>query len=66
MLKLLPLLVIFLSAVVPNLIRSIHGEFGMSGLNAVFTIIFGLAFVFYTYVFIKSFMKIKKLKEKLQ
>ena len=65
-LRLLPLLVIFLSAVVPNLIRSIHGEFGMSGLNAVFTIFFGLAFVFYTYVFIKSFMKIKKLKEKLQ
>ena len=65
-LRLLPLITIFLCAVVPNFIKAINGMFGVSGINAVFTIFFGLAFVFYTYVFIKSYMKIKKLKEKLQ
>lgn len=64
--KLLPLITIFLCAVVPNFIRAIDGEFGSSTINMIFTIFFSVMFVFYTYVFVKSLAKIKKLKEKLQ
>jgi hypothetical protein len=64
--KLLPLITIFLCAVVPNFIRAIDGEFGSSTINMIFTVFFSVMFVFYTYVFVKSLAKIKKLKEKLQ
>ena len=64
--RLLPLITIFLCAVVPNFIKGIHGEFGSSTGDIVITAFFGLMFVLYTYVFVKSFAKIKKVKEKLQ
>ena len=64
--RLLPLVTIFLCAVVPNFIKGINGDFGSSIFDNIFTVFFGLMFVLYTYVFIKSLSKIKKLKEKLQ
>ena len=64
--RLLPFITIFLCAVVPNLIRAIDGEFGSSTINMIFTVFFSLMFVFYTYVLIKSYVKIKRLKEKLE
>ncbi len=65
-LRLLPFITIFLCAVVPNLLRSINGDFHNSAINLFFSIFFSVMFVFYTYVIIKSYLKIKKLKEKLQ
>ena len=64
--RLLPFITIFLCAVVPNLIRAIYGEFGSSTINMIFTVFFSLMIVFYTYVLIKSYVKIKRLKEKLE
>ena len=64
--RLLPLVTIFLCAVVPNFIKGINGDFGSSIFDNIFTVFFGVMFVLYTYVFIKSLSKIKKLKEKLQ
>jgi hypothetical protein len=64
--RLLPLVTIFLCAVVPNFIKGINGDFGSTIFDNIFTVFFGLMFVLYTYVFIKSLSKIKKLKEKLQ
>lgn len=64
--RLLPLITIFLCAVVPNLLRSINGDFQNSAINLFFSVFFSIMFVFYTYVIIKSYLKIKKLKEKLQ
>lgn len=64
--RLLPLVTIFLCAVMPNFIKGIHGDFGSSIVDNIITGFFGLMFLLYTYVFIKSLFKIKKLKEKLQ
>ena len=64
--RLLPLVTIFLCAVLPNFVKGINGEFGRSGSELTLTVIFCIMFILYTYVFIKSFVKIKKLKEKLQ
>ena len=64
--RLLPLVTIFLCAVLPNFVKGINGEFGRSGSELSLTVIFGIMFILYTYVFIKSFVKIKKLKAKLQ
>ena len=64
--RLLPLITIFLCAVLPNFVKGIGGEFGNTIGDIVITVFFGIMFILYTYVFIKSFIKIKKLKEKLQ
>ena len=63
--RLLPLITIFLCAVLPNFVKGINGEFGNSTGDMVITAFFGVMFILYSYVFIKSFIKIKKLKEKL-
>ena len=63
--RLLPLVTIFLCAVLPNFVKGLNGEFGYSAGEIVITVFFGIMFVLYTYVFLKSFWKIKKLKEKL-
>jgi len=63
--RLLPLITIFLCAVLPNFVKGINGEFGNSTGDMVITVFFGVMFILYSYVFIKSFIKIKKLKEKL-
>ena len=52
--------------VVPNFVKGLNGEFGSSIFDNIITVFFGIMFILYTYVFIKSFVKIKKLKEKLQ
>ncbi len=64
--RLLPLFVIFLCAILPNFMKAINGDFGLSTGDIVLSVIFGLIFVLYTYVFIKSFIKIRSLKKKLQ
>ncbi len=64
--KLLPLITIFLCAVLPNFVKGINGEFGSSIADNILTVIFCLIFVLYTYVFVKSFTKINKLKKQLQ
>ena len=63
--RLLPLITIFLCAVVPNFLRAINGDFHNSAINLFFSIFFSVMFVFYTYVFVRSIVKIKELKEKL-
>lgn len=57
---------IFLCAVLPNFVKGICGEFGNTSGDSIITVFFGLMFILYFYVFTKSFVKIKKLKEKLQ
>ena len=64
--RLFPLITIFLCCVVPNFVKGLHGDFGMSTGDIFLTAFFGLMFVLYTYVFIKSYIKIKSLKNKLQ
>ena len=64
--RLLPFITIFLCAVIPNFIKGIHGDFGLSIFDNIITIIFGVMFVLYTYVCIKSLVKIRKLKERLE
>ncbi len=64
--RFLPLITIFLCAVLPNFIKGIHGDFGCAMGDYVITAFFALMFSLYTYVFIKSFVKIKKLKERLE
>ena len=64
--RLLPLITIFLCAIVPNFVKGINGEFGSSTGDNVITVFFGIMFILYTYVFLKSLIKIRKLKEKLQ
>lgn len=63
--RLLPLITIFLCAVVPNFLRAINGDFHNSAINLFFSIFFSVMFVFYTYVFVRSIVKIKELKKKL-
>ena len=63
--RLLPLITIFLCAVLPNFVKGINGEFGKTIGDNIITVFFGIMFILYSYVFIKSFVKIKKLKEKL-
>ena len=63
--RLLPLITIFLCAVVPNFLRAINGDFHNSTINLFFSIFFSVMFVFYTYVFVRSIVKIKELKKKL-
>ena len=64
--RLLPLVTIFLCAVVPNFVKGIHGDFGMGITDIIFTSLFGLMFVLYTYIILKSLNKINSLKKKLQ
>lgn len=64
--RLLPFITIFLCAVIPNFVKGIHGDFGSSIFDNIITIIFSVLFVIYTYICLKSLIKIKKLKEKLQ
>ena len=64
--RLLPFITIFLCAVIPNFIKGIHGDFISSIFDNILTVFFGVMFVLYTYVCIKSLFKIRKLKEKLQ
>ena len=64
--RLLPLVTIFLCTIIPNLVKGIYGDFGSTIADNVITAIFAVMFILYTYVFIKSYVKIKKLKEKLQ
>ena len=64
--RLLPVIIIFLCAVLPNFVKGLYGVFGTSLADNIITAIFGLMFILYAYIFIKSFVKIKKLKEKLQ
>ena len=64
-LRLLPIFIIFLCAVLPNFLKGLNGEFCSSLADNIITAFFGLMFVLYIYVFIKSFVKIKKLKEEL-
>ncbi len=64
--RLLPVIIIFLCAVVPNFVKGLYGVFGTSLADNIITAIFSLMFVLYIYIFTKSFIKMKKLKEKLQ
>ncbi len=63
--RLLPVIIIFLCAVLPNFVKGLYGVFGTSLADNLITAIFGLMFILYAYIFIKSFVKMKKLKEKL-
>ena len=64
--RLLPFIFLFLWIVITNFIKAIDGEFGSSSMDMILSVLFTLMLVFYTYVIVKSFIKIKKIKEKLQ
>ena len=55
----------FLCINIGDATRTINGNFHNSAINLFFSIFFSVMFVFYTYVFVRSIVKIKELKEKL-
>ncbi len=64
--RLLPLITIFLCCVLPNCVKGIYGEFGNGPFEIGLTVFFMLMLFLYTYVFAKSFIKLKNLKKKLK
>jgi len=64
--RLLPLVIIFLCAVLPNLVKGLRGEFGNGPFETGLTIFFLIMLFLYAYVFVKSFIKLKNLKKQLQ
>ena len=60
--RLMPLAVIFLCCVVPNLLRSIRGEQG--GFSGFFGVFFGIMFVLYVYLLIHCGLKLKAIRDK--
>lgn len=59
--RLLPLAVIFLCCVIPNLLRSYSGPFGTG-----FGIFFGVMFVIYVFLIVHCGRKLKKIRDKYQ
>ena len=59
--RMLPLLVLFLCCVLPNLIRSIYGDFPSSRL---FSVLFGIMFVLYCYLITYCGIKLARLRRK--
>ena len=62
--RLLPLAIIFLSCVVPNLLRAIEGR--ASGFNVFLGGFFGVMFVIYVYLLIHCGFKLKKIRDRYQ
>ena len=59
--RMLPLLIIFFCCVMPNFIRSINESTPFAD---VFTIVFGLLFLLYLYLFLHCGLKLRKLRKK--
>jgi hypothetical protein len=57
----LPLLVIFLSCLLPNFIRSVDGGYPLAD---VFTVVFSVLLVLYLYLFVHCGWKLRMLKKK--
>lgn len=60
--RMMPLVVIFLCCVVPNLLKVITRS-NLDVIDIVFTAIFGVLFVLYIYIFIHCGTKLRKIKE---
>ncbi|MBO4289140.1 MAG: DUF2812 domain-containing protein [Lachnospiraceae bacterium] len=59
--RLLPLALIFLGCVIPNLVNSLRGGSSLSGF---FTVVFGIMFVIYVYLLVHCGLKLKAIREK--
>ena len=62
--RLLPLAIIFLCCVIPNLFNAISERMG--GFSIFFGILFGIMFVLYVYLIIHSSIKLKRIRDKYQ
>ncbi len=62
--RLLPLCVIFLCCVIPNLLRAFNGDYG--GSNTFFGIIFGALFIIYVILITHCSLKLKSIKKKYE
>ena len=62
--RLLPISIIFLCAVIPNIMKAINGEFGMDAFGIALSAIWALLLFIYVYIFVKSWKKIKELNNK--
>lgn len=62
--RLVPIAVIFLCCVVPNLLNAINGR--MSTFSGFFGVLFGILFVIYVYLIVYCGVKLKKIREKYQ
>ncbi len=62
--RLLPLCIIFLCCVIPNMINSFSGVLGPA--SDAFAIFFGVMFVIYIYLIVYNSVKLRKIKNKYQ
>ena len=59
--RLVPVAIIFLCIVVPNLLNAVNGK--MSGLSGFFAAVFGILFVIYVYLIVHCGLKLKAIIE---
>lgn len=62
--RLVPIAVIFLCCVVPNLLNSMSGRLGM--LSDIFAVIFGVMFVIYVYLIVHCGLILKAIRDRYQ
>jgi len=62
--RLLPLAIIFLGCVIPNLLNALNGRMG--GFSTFFGILFGIMFVVYVYMIAHCSIKLKGIRDKYQ
>ncbi|MBR2578294.1 MAG: DUF2812 domain-containing protein [Erysipelotrichaceae bacterium] len=60
--RLIPLCVIFLCCVIPNLLNSMNGRLG--GYSEIFTVIFSVMFMIYVYLIIHCSLKLKNIRDR--
>ena len=61
--RLLPLTIIFLCCVIPNLVRSVSGGFS-DRWGAFFGAVFGILFIIYVYLIVHCGLKLKSIRDK--
>ena len=62
--RLVPIALIFLCCVIPNLVNAINGK--MSSFSGVFSIVFGVMFIFYVYLILHCGIKLKAIRDRYQ
>lgn len=62
--RLLPIWIIFLCIVIPNVIRAVNSGFGDDVIGHAFCFFWGMMFGIYTYIFVRCFIGFRKLKQK--
>ena len=62
--RLMPLAVIFLCCVIPNLLNAVSGR--LSVFSGFFSVLFGVMFVVYVYLIVHCGMKLKRIRDRYQ